>query len=84
MRLLEQTTEKSKEFQDRWCSNASARALAENPELGSPADEDLRYFVLRRFPFSVVCSAMPGLIYVVVVAHGSREPGYWQRRVQER
>ena len=56
----------------------------ENPELGSLVDEDLRHFVLRRFPFSVVYSAIPGLIYIVAVAHGSREPGYWQLRVQDR
>ena len=28
--------------------------LLENPELGSRLDEDLRHFVLRRFPSSVV------------------------------
>jgi len=28
--------------------------LLENPALGSRIDEDLRHFVLRRFPFSVV------------------------------
>ena len=58
--------------------------LLEHPELGSQVDEDLRHFVLRRFPFSVVYSALPDLIYIVAVAHGSREPGYWRLRVQDR
>lgn len=58
--------------------------LLENPDLGSRVDNDLRHFVLRRFPFSVVYSAGSDLVYIIAVAHGSREPGYWQLRVQER
>ncbi len=30
------------------------RLLLERPELGSRLDDELRHFVLRRFPFSVV------------------------------
>ena len=58
--------------------------LLENPELGSQVEEDLRHFVLRRFPFSVVYSKLSDLISIVAVAHGSREPGYWRPRVQDR
>lgn len=58
--------------------------LLANPELGSEIDEDLRHFVLRRFPFSVVYAITSTLIYIVAVAHGSREPGYWKPRVQDR
>jgi plasmid stabilization system protein ParE len=58
--------------------------LLENPELGSRVDNHLRHFVLRRFPFSVIYAVTPAVLYVVAVAHGSREPGFWQLRVQER
>jgi toxin ParE1/3/4 len=58
--------------------------LLENPELGSKVDNDLRHFVLRRFPFSIVYAATSDLVFIVAVAHGSREPGYWQLRVQDR
>lgn len=57
--------------------------IAENPEIGAPVAENLRCFVLRRFPFSVVYGAMPYLVYIVAVAHGRRRPGYWASRVQE-
>jgi toxin ParE1/3/4 len=56
--------------------------LLEHPELGARTDSDLRHFVLRRFPFSVVYAAADQLIYIVAIAHGSREPGYWKARVQ--
>ncbi len=58
--------------------------LLENPELGSRLDGDLRHFVLRRFPFSVVYAVTPDFVHIVAVAHGYRKPDYWQLRVQDR
>lgn len=60
------------------------RLLLERPELGSRLDDELRHFVLRRFPFSVVYAVVSDVLYVVAIAHGSREPGYWRSRVQDR
>ena len=58
--------------------------LLEHPELGSRLDENLRHFVLRKFPFSIVYAVVSDLVLIVAVAHGSREPGYWRPRVQDR
>ena len=58
--------------------------LLEHPELGSRLDDDLRHFVLRKFPFSIVYALVGDLVYILSVAHGSREPGYWRLRVQDR
>jgi toxin ParE1/3/4 len=58
--------------------------LLEQPELGTRTDDNLRHFVLRRFPFSVVYAAADQLLYVVAIAHGSRKPGYWRNRIQSR
>ncbi|MDH4165627.1 MAG: type II toxin-antitoxin system RelE/ParE family toxin [Gammaproteobacteria bacterium] len=58
--------------------------LLDRPELGSRLDDELRHFVLRRFPFSVVYAVASDVVYIVAVAHGSREPGYWRPRVQDR
>jgi len=58
--------------------------ILEHPEIGARLDDNLRHFVLRRFPFSVVYAATTELIYIIAIAHGSREPGYWQLRVQDR
>jgi len=60
------------------------RLLLAHPELGSRLDDELRHFVLRRFPFSVVYAVVSDVLYVVAIAHGSREPGYWRPRVQDR
>ena len=58
--------------------------LLKHPEMGARIDESLRHFVLRRFPFSVVYAVASDLIYIVAIAHGSREPEYWRLRVQDR
>jgi toxin ParE1/3/4 len=58
--------------------------LLEFPELGARLDADLRHFVLRRFPFSIVYAVHPDLVFIVAIAHGSREPDYWRLRVQDR
>jgi plasmid stabilization system protein ParE len=58
--------------------------LLEHPELGASVDEALRHFVLRKFPFSVVYAVTADLIYILAIAHGSREPEYWRPRVQDR
>ena len=58
--------------------------LLEHPELGFRLDDNLRHFVLRKFPFSVVYAVVSDLVFIVAVAHGSREPGYWRLRVQDR
>ena len=54
--------------------------LLDGPELGAQVDGDIRHFVLRRFPFSVIYVLVGTLVYVLAVAHSSREPGYWASR----
>jgi hypothetical protein len=36
----------------------------------------------RRFPFRVVYELQPDRIWIVAVAHLSRRPGYWTRRLE--
>jgi len=55
--------------------------LLQYPEIGTPADPDLRKFVLRRFPFTLIYSVTPDVLRIEVVAHHSRLPGYWKSRI---
>lgn len=45
---------------------------------------EIRRFVMRRFPFSIVYYATDDIIQVVAVAHGKRRPGYWRERLRGR
>lgn len=40
-----------------------------------------RVYRLRHFPFLVVYLDLGLLVRIIAVAHGSRRPGYWRRRV---
>jgi plasmid stabilization system protein ParE len=54
--------------------------LLRHPEIGTPADSDLRRFILNRFPFTLYYSATSDVLRIEVVAHQSRRPGYWRSR----
>ena len=58
--------------------------LLDSPDLGAPVDSDIRHFVLRRFPFSVIYVVVGEVLYILAVAHGSRVPGYWLSRLRQR
>lgn len=61
-------------------------AISENPQAWSLApgvspDFDVRRLPLHRFPFAVVYLELEDEIRILALAHGSREPGYWRRRL---
>ena len=56
--------------------------LLDQPEIGLPADPDLRKFVLTRFPFTLYYSVTADVLRIEAVAHQSRHPDYWKSRVE--
>ena len=51
------------------------------PQLGRRGFLDTFSFRTRRFPFRIVYELQPNRIWIVAVAHLSRRPGYWARRL---
>jgi plasmid stabilization system protein ParE len=60
--------------------NRVIELLLDNPGIGAPIDGEIRHFVLRRFPHSIIYAVISESLYILAVAHGSREPEYWQSR----
>lgn len=54
--------------------------IAANPGMFPLYEEDQRYAILRRFPYSMVYQVRPARIDVIAVAHSRRSPGYWKGR----
>lgn len=54
--------------------------LLENPTAGLPIGGQLRRFVMRRFPHTIIYTPGHDTLFVVAVAHTSRRPGYWRSR----
>jgi len=54
--------------------------IAETPELYAAALKGVRRTKLHRFPYVVYYRTLAGLIEVIGVLHGSRDPQIWQDR----
>jgi len=59
------------------------RLIAESPAVGFELKPDVRRRILRRFPYSILYTIDDSEILIVAIAHQSRRPGYWSRRVQD-
>lgn len=56
--------------------------ISENPYLGSPKEDGTRGWVLDGFEYTIYYVIKPDRILVAAVAHQSRRPGYWRKRLK--
>ena len=56
--------------------------LLDQPAMGIPADQNLRKFILTRFPFTLYYAVAGDVLRIEAVAHQYRRPGYWKSRVE--
>ena len=55
------------------------RIIKEMPQIGSFESEDIRRYILHKFPYKILYSIEENYIYVLAIAHMHREPRYWNR-----
>lgn len=60
---------------------AAKQRIREHP-LAFPTEDDQgsRYFIMKRFPYTLVYVELDATIWVAAVAHHSRRSRYWARR----
>jgi plasmid stabilization system protein ParE len=63
-------------------ADATRDKIAENPTGGRPEQFALRSLKMRRFPYRLFYHVEPARLWIVAVAHLSRKPGYWTRRLK--
>ena len=51
------------------------------PAIGRPERHGTQSYPTKRFPFRVVYAPQPDRFWIVAVAHLSRRPCYWARRL---
>jgi plasmid stabilization system protein ParE len=61
---------------------ATLPGIRRHPELGKAGRLGTRSWKIRRFPFRIVYLEQPDRFWIVAIAHLSRRPDYWLRRVQ--
>jgi plasmid stabilization system protein ParE len=55
--------------------------IVENPRLWREVEPGIRRALLTDFPFSLIYAIEPDRVFVLAVAHQSREAGYWRGRI---
>jgi plasmid stabilization system protein ParE len=58
--------------------------LTRYPRAGRVFVGEYRRLVLTGTPYALIYRLEPNRVFIVAVAHGKREPGYWQRRLEQR
>lgn len=56
--------------------------VKEMPNIGSIEKEDIRRYILHKFPYKVLYSIEKNHIYIIAIAHMHREPIYWINRIR--
>jgi plasmid stabilization system protein ParE len=57
--------------------------IVENPRLWREVEPGIRRALLSDFPYSLIYMIQPDHVFVLAVAHQSREAGYWRDRVSK-
>ena len=57
--------------------------LLEFPEAGHQEETGEFSFVMKRFPFTVSYLLEDDLLFIVAIAHHSRNQGYWKKRIEK-
>jgi toxin ParE1/3/4 len=55
--------------------------ITQFPQRWAVGSHATRRFLLKQFPFILIYRERPSGIQIVAVAHTSRRPGYWKRRL---
>lgn len=55
-------------------------ALAASPHAGTEVESDVRWWLVKRFPYSVLYRLHDDQIRILAIAHQKRRPFYWRGR----
>jgi len=58
--------------------------VLEAPDRWRCIQEDVRRYLLARFPYGILYTVEEEYVLIVAIMHLSREPGYWRHRISPR
>jgi toxin ParE1/3/4 len=61
--------------------DTAIKRIIEVPDRWHCVEEDVRRYLLHRFPYGILYTIEEGYVLIVAVMHLSREPGYWRHRI---
>ncbi len=60
----------------------TCRLISASPNASTKIHNDIRWKLVRRFPFAVIYKVKLDSILIIAVAHQRRKPGYWLSRMK--
>ena len=61
----------------------AVRRIREYPYAWGKEKNDVRKYLLHKFPYKILYSIEPGYLYIIAIAHCHRRPDYWIERIVE-
>ena len=55
--------------------------IVQRPAVWTVIEEDVRRYLLKRFPYGIHFTIEDAFVLIVSVAHMKRRPGYWRNRL---
>ena len=77
----EQTEDQSLNFLSEL--DRAVQVITTYPLLAAEIEPDIRRFLFRRFPYSLIYGIDEGTIVVIAMAHDHRDPRYWAERISD-
>ena len=63
--------------------DASINRILDAPDRWHCVEEDVRRYLVRRFPYGILYTIEESYVLVVALMHLSRAPGYWRYRISK-
>jgi plasmid stabilization system protein ParE len=60
---------------------SAIQLIIEFPKAFPKQSKNTRKCLVNRFPFAIIYQIKPDEIFIVAIAHLSRKPGFWKKRV---
>ena len=60
------------------------RRIREYPDAWAKEKNDVRRYLLHKFPYKILYSIEEDYIYIIAIAHCHRHPDYWIDRILEK
>ena len=57
--------------------------ISKYPTAWPKVDEDIRKYIMHKFPFNIYYSKEKNYLYIIAIAHQHRKPNYWIDRLEE-
>ena len=61
----------------------NGKRISKYPKAWPVVDNDIRKYIMHKYPYSIYYSVDKNNLHIVVIAHQHRKPNYWIDRIED-